>query len=88
MYAWIRIASTDWQASKHTVCVGNPLLQVHPSFCLRAHGIIDSHCLALRTASCPTKPVFLSIGNPPSTVSNTGAPGMNRPAALSTGPHD
>lgn len=58
--------------------LGNPLLQVHPSSSSRTHGSIDSCYTALRTASCPTWAVFLSIGGPPLSGSNTGIPWRKR----------
>lgn len=69
---------TDWRTTKHTTRLGNPLLQVHPSNSSQAHGNIDPHCTTLRTESCPTWLVFLSIGGPPLSGSNTGIPWQRR----------
>lgn len=58
------------------------MLQVHPGNSSQAHGNIDSHCTALRTASCTTCPVLLSIGTPSSLLSNTGIPWRKPPSTF------
>lgn len=74
MNASIRIVSTDWRASNTRAAYETPCCRYIPASACRRMETIECHCIALRTTSCPTEPVFLSIGDPPPVVANTGIP--------------
>jgi hypothetical protein len=81
----IHVEFADWCTPTHTVCVGNPLLQVHPSIGSHAHGD-----LTLITQPCTQHHVLYSylrgiITRPfPMQVS----PDMKRPATFTRLRHD